>query len=199
MLMQAIVHGGCTDTVRESALEVDFAREIPCRIGDSNPRQYCGWLLSRTLCHVNYSHPYTRRERCVLISCCCCFLQGRAYSFVVVVVFAGRSVLICCLFFLQGRAYSFVAFLQERAYSFVAFLQRRAYSFVVFCREERTHLLLFLQGRAYSAVVLFSKEERTRCCFLARRSVLVCCCFLAGKSVGAERVPVQEVKGQLSG
>ena len=151
MLMQAIVHGGCTDTVRESALKADSGRKIPCRTGDSNPRQYCAWLLSRTLYHVNYSHPYTRRERCVLISCCC-FLQGRAYSFVVVVVvFAGRSVLISCCCFLQGGAYSFVAF-----------LQRRAYSFVAFCREERTHLLLFLQGRAHSAVVLFSKEERTR-------------------------------------
>ena len=31
-------HGGCADTVRESALEVDLEREIPCRIGDSNPR-----------------------------------------------------------------------------------------------------------------------------------------------------------------
>ena len=28
----------CTDTVRESALNVDSGRKIPCRTGDSNPR-----------------------------------------------------------------------------------------------------------------------------------------------------------------
>ena len=36
MLMPAIAYGGCTDTVRESALEVDSGRKIPCRTGDSN-------------------------------------------------------------------------------------------------------------------------------------------------------------------
>ena len=29
MLMHAIVHGGCTDTVRESALKVDSGKENP--------------------------------------------------------------------------------------------------------------------------------------------------------------------------
>ena len=39
MLMHAIAHGGCADTVRESALEVGSSgRSIPCRTGDSNPR-----------------------------------------------------------------------------------------------------------------------------------------------------------------
>ena len=33
--------GGCTDTVRESATEVASERKIPCRITDSNLRQYC--------------------------------------------------------------------------------------------------------------------------------------------------------------
>ena len=28
-------------TMKESALKVDSGRQIPCRIGDSNPRQYC--------------------------------------------------------------------------------------------------------------------------------------------------------------
>ena len=41
MLMHAIAHGGCTDAVREPALEVDYGRKSPCRTGDSNPRQYC--------------------------------------------------------------------------------------------------------------------------------------------------------------
>ena len=49
LLMYAIEHGGCTDTVRESALEVDSGRKIPCRIWDSNPRQYCTQLFSRML------------------------------------------------------------------------------------------------------------------------------------------------------
>ena len=48
----------CTDTVRESALEVDSGRKkIPRRTGDSNPRQYCAWLFSRTLYQLNYSLP----------------------------------------------------------------------------------------------------------------------------------------------
>ena len=40
MLMYAIARGGCTDTVRESALKADSGRKIPCCTGDSNPRWY---------------------------------------------------------------------------------------------------------------------------------------------------------------
>ena len=36
MLMHAIAHGGCTDTVREYALKIDSGRKIPCRTGESN-------------------------------------------------------------------------------------------------------------------------------------------------------------------
>ena len=43
MLLRAIAHGGCTDTVRESALGDNSGRKIPCRNADSNPRQYCAW------------------------------------------------------------------------------------------------------------------------------------------------------------
>ena len=32
-------------------------RKIPCRIRDSNPRQYCAWLFSRTLYQLNYPDP----------------------------------------------------------------------------------------------------------------------------------------------
>ena len=39
MLMYTIAQGGCTDTVRESALEIDCGRKILCRTGDPNPRQ----------------------------------------------------------------------------------------------------------------------------------------------------------------
>ena len=49
MLMRATAHGGCTDTVRESAPEVGSGRKIPCRTGDSNPSQYCAWPLGPTL------------------------------------------------------------------------------------------------------------------------------------------------------
>ena len=49
MLMHAVAHGGCTDTVRKSALEVGYGRKFPCHTGDSNPRQCCAWLFSWTL------------------------------------------------------------------------------------------------------------------------------------------------------
>ena len=58
MLMHAIAHGGCTDTVRESALKVDSGRRSLCRTWDSNPRQYCARLFSRTLYQQNYSPPF---------------------------------------------------------------------------------------------------------------------------------------------
>ena len=54
MLMHAIAHRGCTDTVRQSALKADTDRKIPCRTGDSNPRQYCTWLFNRTLYQLSY-------------------------------------------------------------------------------------------------------------------------------------------------
>ena len=41
MLMHAIAHMGCMVTIRESALKIDPGREIPFRMGDSVPRQYC--------------------------------------------------------------------------------------------------------------------------------------------------------------
>ena len=49
--------GGCADTVRESALEADSGRKIPCCTGDLNLCQYCAWLFSWTLYHLNCSHP----------------------------------------------------------------------------------------------------------------------------------------------
>ena len=57
MLMQAIAHGGCTDTVRESALKVDSGRKNRCPTGDSNPRQYCAWHFSQTLYPLSYCRP----------------------------------------------------------------------------------------------------------------------------------------------
>ena len=54
MLMHAIAHGGCTDTVRASALEVDSGRKLPCHTGDSNSCQYCAWLFCRMLYQLSY-------------------------------------------------------------------------------------------------------------------------------------------------
>ena len=54
-LLRAIALGGCTGTVRQSPMKADSGRKIPRRTGDSNPRQYCAWLFSRT--HNEPSHP----------------------------------------------------------------------------------------------------------------------------------------------
>ena len=49
--MHAIAHEGCADTVRESALNVDSGRKIPCRTGESNLRQ---WRAGPTLYQLSY-------------------------------------------------------------------------------------------------------------------------------------------------
>ena len=64
--MHAIAHGGCTNTVRESAYKVGLGEEIPCCNGDSNPSQYCSWIFSRTLCQLSCWRPVlmTGRKPC---------------------------------------------------------------------------------------------------------------------------------------
>ena len=62
-LMHAIAHGGCTDTVRESALEVDCVRKIFCCTGDLNLHQYCAWLLSLAFYQVSYPALHVRNIR----------------------------------------------------------------------------------------------------------------------------------------
>ena len=56
-LTHAIAHGGCTDTVRESALVVDCVRKNFCCTGDSNLHQYCAWLLSWAFYQLSYPRP----------------------------------------------------------------------------------------------------------------------------------------------
>ena len=51
VLINAIAFGGCSNTVRDSG------RKKTCRTGDSNPRQYCVWLFSRTLYQLSYPGP----------------------------------------------------------------------------------------------------------------------------------------------
>ena len=41
ILVHAIVHGGCTNTVRESAPIVDPGKRVPSHAGESNLSQYC--------------------------------------------------------------------------------------------------------------------------------------------------------------
>ena len=62
MLMHAIAHGGCTDTVRESEPQVDSERKIPCLTGDSNPRQYCARLFSRTIYQLRWFTPLVLKK-----------------------------------------------------------------------------------------------------------------------------------------
>ena len=57
MLMHAIARGGCTDTVRESALKGDSGRKILCCTEDLNPCQYCAWLFSLMLYQLSCSCP----------------------------------------------------------------------------------------------------------------------------------------------
>ena len=49
---------GCTDTVRESALEVVSWRKTPCRTGDSNLLEYCAWLFSQSTIWAIPSRPW---------------------------------------------------------------------------------------------------------------------------------------------
>ena len=60
MSMHSFVHVGCTHTVRESALEVDSGRKIPCRTWDSNPRQCFACLFGPTFYQLSY--PATRDD-----------------------------------------------------------------------------------------------------------------------------------------
>ena len=67
MLMHAIAHEGCSDTVRESAPEVNSGKKIATRTGDSNPHQYYTWLFSRTLYQLSYPGPYETAVYVVLL------------------------------------------------------------------------------------------------------------------------------------
>ena len=45
-------------TIRQSALEVDFGRKIPCRTVTSNQCQYCTWLFTISVRHsTNWAVP----------------------------------------------------------------------------------------------------------------------------------------------
>ena len=70
MLLHAISHEGCTDTVRESALNVDSGRKIHFRTGESNlPQRRAG----STLYQLSYI-PSSQELRC---SCTQHFTQSQ--------------------------------------------------------------------------------------------------------------------------
>ena len=54
MLMHAIAHDGCTNTVIESALKVDSGRKVHSRAKESTLRQYCAWPFGPTLYELSY-------------------------------------------------------------------------------------------------------------------------------------------------
>ena len=54
MLMHAAAHGGCMDTVRESALEGDSEKKISCRTRELYPHQSCAQLVCWMLCQLSY-------------------------------------------------------------------------------------------------------------------------------------------------
>ena len=56
-VMLVTVPGGCTNTVRESALKVGPRGKIPCLTRESNLRQYCSWLCSLTLQQLSHIPP----------------------------------------------------------------------------------------------------------------------------------------------
>ena len=62
---------GCTDTLRESTLEVDSGRKIPCCTRDLNLGQYCTWLFSqRMLYQLSYPCPNILLVICQSWLCC---------------------------------------------------------------------------------------------------------------------------------
>ena len=56
-LVPAIAHRGWTDTVKESALEVDTRRKIYCHTRYSDPHQHCTWLFCPMLCLLSCPRP----------------------------------------------------------------------------------------------------------------------------------------------
>ena len=56
-VMLVTAHGGCTNTVRESALKVGPRTKISCLTRESNLRQYCTWLFCLTLHQPSHIPP----------------------------------------------------------------------------------------------------------------------------------------------
>ena len=71
VLMRAFAHWGCTDTVRESALDVDSGTEIPCCTWDSNPSKHCAGFSGRCSTRWTIPTPLCSTVRCSVCVCAC--------------------------------------------------------------------------------------------------------------------------------
>ena len=60
MLTHATAHGGCTDTVRVSALKVDSERKFPCCTGESNLRRQRAGSMIYQLSYIPAQHFQTQ-------------------------------------------------------------------------------------------------------------------------------------------
>ena len=86
MWMHAIARRGCTDTVRESALEADSGRKIIRHTGELNPRQYCVWIFAPALCQLSYptssnDNARVTKEKCYIIINMCFYIVIFVLSF----------------------------------------------------------------------------------------------------------------------
>ena len=78
MLMHAIAHGGCADTERKYALEVDSGRKLPGLTGESNPRQYCAWPFGPKFYPLSDPRPTLMQAlSCSLNLNCVAFYSGK--------------------------------------------------------------------------------------------------------------------------
>ena len=71
MKIHAIAHGGCTVTVRESALKVDSGRKIPCRTGESNVRRRHAGPMLYQLSYIPAQYQFGRSTYVALTSGIC--------------------------------------------------------------------------------------------------------------------------------
>ena len=85
--MHAASHQGCMDTVRESALEADSGRKIPCTTTDLNHHQYRACLFCPTLYQLSCPRPLQTSILIIFKNVCIIVLSlaGAATSIIFVV------------------------------------------------------------------------------------------------------------------
>ena len=66
MLIHAIAHGGCINTVRESALKVDSGSKTLAVIGTGTHISFVPWLFSQMLCQLSCPYPLQLAADCTV-------------------------------------------------------------------------------------------------------------------------------------